>query len=128
MQSLTSLNSKNLIPSQTLEARKRNFVDYLGSMDIQDLQVLPSSDLTRLFIRITRYSNSQGPLPLDSVLSNLCEYMWTSNCGPKLMKGVKRVTLDGDELGDDSGLETTTTGAAKEVYMIDTYEVVIESK
>jgi hypothetical protein len=58
MQSLTSLNSKNQIPSQTLDARKRNFVDYLASMDISDLQVLPSSDLNRLFIRITRFSNS----------------------------------------------------------------------
>ena len=126
MQSLTSLNSKNLIPSQTLEARKRNFVDYLASMDISDLQVLPSSDLTRLFIRITRFSNSQGPLPLDSVLSNLCEYMWTSNCGPKLMKGVKKVTLDGDEVRDyeDGQVES----AAKEVYTVDTYEVMIENK
>jgi hypothetical protein len=127
MQSLTSLNSKNLIPSQTLEARKRNFVDYLASMEISDMQVLPSSDLTRLFIRITRYSNSQGPLPLDSVLSNLCEYMWTSNCGPKLMKGVKKVTLDGDEVRDDDGGVETTTGA-KEVYTVDTYEVMIDNK
>ena len=126
MQSLTSLNSKNLIPSQTLEARKRNFVDYLASMDISDLQVLPSSDLTRLFIRITRYSNSQGPLPLDSVLSNLCEYMWTSNCGPKLMKGVKKVTLDGDEVRGEDVVETMA--ATKEVYTVDTYEVMIENK
>ena len=126
MQSLTSLNSKNQIPSQNLEARKRNFLDYLGSMDISDLQVLPSSDLNRLFIRITRFSNSQGPLPLDSVLSNLCEYMWTSNCGPKLMKGVKKVTLDGDEISGYAGVETTN--GAKEVYMVDTYEVMIDSK
>jgi hypothetical protein len=126
MQSLTSLNSKNQIPSQTLDARKRNFVDYLASMDISDLQVLPSSDLNRLFIRITRFSNSQGPLPLDSVLSNLCEYMWTSNCGPKLMKGVKKVTLDGDQISGDAGAETTN--GAKEVYMVDTYEVMIDSK
>lgn len=126
MQSLTSLNRKNQIPSQTLEARKRNFVDYLGSMDISDLQVLPSSDLNRLFIRITRFSNSQGPLPLDSVLSNLCEYMWTSNCGSKLMKGVKKVTLDGDEISCDAGAETKN--GAKEVYMVDTYEVMIDSK
>jgi hypothetical protein len=126
MQSLTSLNSKNLIPSQTLEARKRNFVDYLASMDISDLQVLPSSDLTRLFIRITRFSNSQGPLPLDSVLSNLCEYMWTSNCGPKLMKGVKKVTLDGDEVGD--GEDGQVESAAKEVYTVDTYEVMVDNK
>ena len=128
MQSLTSLNSKDLIPSQTLEARKRNFVDYLASMDISDMQVLPSSDLTRIFIRITRYSNSKGPLPLGSVLSNLCEYMWTSNCGPKLMKEVRKVTLDGDEISqdDDDGLETTT--GEKEVYTVDTFEVMIDNK
>ena len=126
MQSLTSLNRKNQIPSQTLEARKRNFVDYLGSMDISDLQVLPPSDLNRLFIRITRFSNSQGPLPLDSVLSNLCEYMWKSNCGSKLMKGVKKVTLDGDKISGDAGAETKN--GAKEVYMVDTYEVIIDSK
>ena len=42
------------------------------------------------------------------------------------MKGVRKVTLDGDEISGDAGAETTNE--AKEVYMVDTYEVMIDSK
>ena len=43
------------------------------------------------------------------------------------MKGVRKVTLDGDEVSqDDDGLETTT--GEKEVFTVDTYEVIIDNK
>ena len=86
------------------------------------MQILPSTDLSRVFLRLTRFSAAQLDPPLDSMMSNICEYMWSDNCGPKMMKGVKRVTLDGDQIINLN----ETMRSTKEVFVVDTYEVIIE--
>jgi hypothetical protein len=44
---------------------------------------------------VTRFTDAK-PLPIDNLMSNLCEYVYSDYCGPKV-KGIKLVLLDGDE-------------------------------
>jgi hypothetical protein len=83
--------------------------------------------MSRLLIRITRFSDSKGEIPLGSVLSNICIYLWVNDCGPELMKAfLRKVTLDGEDLVDISGgRKTEGEEKSPETYIVDTYEAII---
>ncbi len=79
-----------------MSTRNRMFQDFLDEHDIEDMQLMPSSlSLERMYLRVTRFNLDKGPLPLDTLMSNLCEYVYTDYCGPRV-KGLKKVSLDGD--------------------------------
>jgi hypothetical protein len=62
--------------------------------DISDIELLPSSDLSRLVLRVTRFSNLKGPLSFQGILPSICEYLSNQGC-PRRVNEAKRVSLDG---------------------------------
>lgn len=50
-----------------LEKRKQDFLSYLNSSSIQDLQLIPSPDLSSLYLRLYRYIPPRGQVPLSTL-------------------------------------------------------------
>jgi len=58
--------------------------------------------------------------PVETILPNLCEYVFNDNCGTHIT-GLKKMTLDGDVDND----EASSSRNKDEIFIVDTYEVMI---
>jgi hypothetical protein len=72
-----------------------------------------------MFLRLTRFSNEK-PIKFEGILPNFCEYLFGEACAEKV-KGLKKTYLDGDEI-----LVNSSNNVEKEVFVVDTYEVLFE--
>lgn len=107
------------MPSKTLDGRKRIFLEYLADNEIKDIQLIPSGDFKRLLLRLVRYKHVSN-FPIDTILPNLCEYVFSDNCGAHIT-GLKRVGLDGDENSTPKDGEFNKD----EIFIVETYEVIV---
>jgi len=140
-----TIRKPSVLASQTPDARKKDFLEFMQMYEIEDVQLQPSDDLIKLFLRIIRFSDRKA-LPEQQLLPNLCLYVWNDNC-PSRVKGLKRVYLDGDEIrgakqdddvsipdnaGDDEISQKSEDGDKSieemEVFVVQTYQLIIENK